>query len=185
MVEVPRIEVREITEEDIDLIADYWLKSDPDFLISMGVDLNKLPSREHLSEILATQIKLPDPKKASLALIAQIKGIAGGHCNVNNIVFGKEATMHLHLWQSKNRMKGHGTQMVCRSLPIFFERLKLETIWCEPYAINPAPNRTLDRIGFEFVKKYVTIPGSLNFEQEVNRYKLTKVRLEKIKINFT
>jgi len=40
--------VREIALRDIDLIADYWLKSDPDFTVGMGVDLNKLPTRKKL-----------------------------------------------------------------------------------------------------------------------------------------
>lgn len=171
------LEVRELTENDIVHIADYWLNSDQDFLLNIGVDLNKLPSREELTEMLTTQIWLPYAEKSSLALIAEINGEPVGHCNVNEITFGLEAKMHLHLWNKNLRKKGLGTKMVLLSLPLFFEKLKLKTIWCEPYAENQAPNRTLRNIGFEFVKKYLTVPGSLNFEQEVNRYKLTKKNL--------
>ena len=175
------LKVRELTENDIVLIADYWLNSDQDFLLSMGVDLNKLPSRDGLTEMLTTQIRLPYAEKSSLAFIAEIDGEPLGHCNVNEITFGKEAKMHLHLWNINLRKKGLGTEMVLQSLPVFFNKLKLKTIWCEPYAENQAPNRTLKKIGFEFVKKYLTIPGSLNFEQEVNRYKLTKEKFEALK----
>lgn len=181
MNEQVNIEVRELTLSDIDYITDYWGKSDKDYLVGMGVDLNKLPSREELSKMLATQIHLPDSEKASLALIAMIDGKPAGHCNVNYITYGNEATMHLHLWQSGNRRKGMGTRMVLKSLPIFFERLKLETIWCEPYSKNKAPIRTLQKVGFEFVKEYLTIPGSLNFDQVVSRWKMSKERFESIK----
>jgi RimJ/RimL family protein N-acetyltransferase len=58
------------------------------------------------------------------------------------------------------------------TLPYFFQNFELKNLYCEPYALNPAPNKTLKKIGFQFVKQYVTIPGSLNFEQEVNRWEL-------------
>ena len=175
-----QIKVRELKVDDIKHIADYWLKSDKEFLISMGVDLKKLPSRDELTNMLNTQLKLADSDKSSLAMILEINGNPVGHCNVNGITYGQHASMHLHLWYSDMRQKGIGTAMVLRSLPIFFNRLKLETLWCEPYAQNAAPNKTLRKIGFEFVKRYITTPGSLNFEQEVNRYKLTKERFKEI-----
>lgn len=166
--------IREATVKDIDLIADYWLKSDKDFLVSMGVDLNKLPERAFFHDLLAGQFTAPYKQKQSYALIAELQGEQIGHCNVNQITFGIEATMHLHLWNSTHRKQGLGSRMVALSLPLFFENLELQTIWCEPYAHNPAPNKTLEKSGFEFEKKYRTIPGSLNFEQEVNRWKLTR-----------
>ena len=132
--------------------------------------------------MLLNQIDTPDAQKASLAFVAEVNGVASGHCNVNPITFGKEATMHLHLWNAENRKKGLGTSMVLQSLPLFFNRLQLETLWCEPYALNPAPNKTLSKLGFEFVKKYRTVPGSLNFEQEVNRYQLTKEKFKTLPI---
>lgn len=173
------IKVREIELKDIDLIADYWLESEPDFLINMGVDLNKLPTRSGLRKMLTEQINTSIKGKKSYALIWELDGNQIGHSNVNDIEYGKQATMHLHLWNSNNRKKGIGTELVRKSLPFYFERLKIEKLICEPYALNPAPNKTLEKVGFEFVKKYRTIPGSLNFEQEVNRWELTKVNYEK------
>ena len=175
------VNVRDLTLDDIKYIADYWINSDPDFLVGMGVDLDKLPSRSGLTKMLTDQIRLPDSGKASLAMILELNGKPAGHCNVNGILYGQEAAMHLHLWTAEYRQKGLGTAMVLQSLPVFFDRLKLETLWCEPYAHNPAPNKTLEKIGFEFVKRYTTTPGSLNFEQEVNRYKLTRGRFEEIR----
>jgi RimJ/RimL family protein N-acetyltransferase len=173
------ITVREIQLKDIDLIADYWLKSDADFLVQMGVDLDKLPTRSELREMLILQSNIPITDKKSYALIWELNGTQIGHSNVNEIEFGKEATMHLHLWKSNNRQKGIGTELVKKSLPFYFDKLKIKKLICEPYALNPAPNKTLKKIGFEFIKKYKTIPGSLNFEQEVNRWELTKKRYEK------
>jgi [ribosomal protein S5]-alanine N-acetyltransferase len=178
-----KLAAREIQDADIDRIADYWLTSDPAFLESMGVDLAKLPTREGLTNMLMTQIQVPYNEKQSYALIWMIDDNPVGHCNVNQIVFGKQAFMHLHLWQAINRQKGAGSELVKKSLPYFFGNLELEELYCEPYAYNPAPNKTLEKVGFQFEKKYTTIPGSLNFEQEVKRWKLTKE--DYLKILFT
>lgn len=61
-------------------------------------------------------------------------------------------------------------------LPWFFKNLKLKKIYCEPYALIPAPNKTLEKVGFKFVKTYVTTPGRLNFEQPVYLWEITYER---------
>jgi RimJ/RimL family protein N-acetyltransferase len=82
--------------------------------------------------------------------------------------------MHLHLWQSADRIKGLGTQLVWLSLPFFFDNYLLKTLYCEPYALNPAPNKTLEKVGFHKIREYVSIPGWLNFEQPVQLWQLTR-----------
>ena len=52
--------------------------------------------------------------------------------------------------------------------------IDLKSIVCEPFANNLAPNKTLNKCGFEMQKKYVTTPGKINFEQKVIRWKLKR-----------
>ena len=59
-------------------------------------------------------------------------------------------------------------------MKIYFEALALERIFCEPNAFNVAPNRTLQSVGFKYVKTYETVPGWLNFHQAVTRWVLEK-----------
>ena len=180
MNDTPNISVREINKNDVDLLADYWFKSDSEYLNRMGAEKEPLPTRPQMIEMLFEQISLPIENKSSYALIWELDGKQIGHSNVNNIVYGMEATMHLHLWKSDNRKRGIGTKLVKKSLHYYFNNLKLNTLICEPYALNPAPNKTLKKVGFDFIKRYRTIPGSLNFEQEVNRWELNKERYEEI-----
>jgi RimJ/RimL family protein N-acetyltransferase len=170
------LSVREIQEEDIESIIDYWLNTEPAFLTGMGVDLKKMPTAEQWKEMLNEQINQPYQEKKSYCTIWFVEGKAIGHCNVNKIIFGQEAFMHLHIWKNEYRQKGIGTDMVKLSLPWFFKNLNLEKIYCEPYALNPGPNKTLGKLGFEFVKTYTTIPGWLNFEQSVNLWELSYER---------
>jgi RimJ/RimL family protein N-acetyltransferase len=169
--------IREIERDDISLIADYWLTSDPEFMKGMGVDLAKLPSRENLTEMLSEQLSQSYDEKKSYCLIWLIDNKPAGHTNVNKIKYGEEAYMHLHFWNTTSRKKGYGTELVKLSLPLFFKNLRLKKICCEPYALNPAPNKTLDKAGFTFIKKHSTIPGYLNFEQEVNLWEISKAVL--------
>ena len=170
------IDVREMQENDIGFIVKYWHESNPEFLTGMGVDLSKIPGKNDLEKMLQNQVNLPYPEKQSYALVWKIDEKPVGHCNVNKITFGEEAYMHLHLWQAINRKKGMGTQLVKKSLPYFFKNLQLKVLYCEPYALNEAPNKMLGKLGFEFEKEYITIPGSLNFEQPVKRWKLAGKR---------
>jgi ribosomal-protein-alanine N-acetyltransferase len=176
------LSVREIQEADIDLIANYWLCSEPSFLKAMGVDLAKLPSRDQLSQHLLSQINTPIEEKRSYCIIWEVGGKPVGHCNTNPTVFGEEAYMHLHLWQGAARQRGIGTALVKMTLPYFFQNLKLKKLLCEPYALNVAPNKTLMKIGFNFIKEYTTIPGSLNFEQSVRRWELTCDKYQKMQL---
>jgi ribosomal-protein-alanine N-acetyltransferase len=166
--------IREIIAADVPLLADYWTKSDPEFMKSMGVDLDKIPRRDELMEMLSRQIGQSYAEKQSYAIIWQIDGKSSGHSNINKIIFGEEASMHLHLWNLPERKKGLGADFVRMTLPKYFNNFNLSKIYCEPYAFNEAPNRTMKNVGFDFIKRYRTVPGYLNFEQEVNRWEMNR-----------
>ncbi len=168
----PALYVREIQPPDTALIARYWLTADPAYLQGMGVDLTKMPTEAHWLALLSEQLSLPYEEKKSYCIILQADGQPVGHCNVNKIRFGEEAYMHLHLWSASDRRRGIGAALVNMAIPYFFQNLHLQKLCCEPYALNPAPNRTLPKIGFQLVKTYTTTPGFLNFEQEVNFWEM-------------
>ncbi len=167
------LSVREIKETDIDKISNYWLDADSEFLQSLGVDLDKLPSREEWRKMLTEQVEQPYHLKQSYCLIWMVDDVPVGHCNVNKIVFGEEAYMHLHLWNDTDRRSGFGATFIKMSLPHFFRNLQLQRLYCEPYSLNPAPNKTLAKLGFGFVKQYTTTPGYINFHQPVSLWELT------------
>jgi RimJ/RimL family protein N-acetyltransferase len=167
------LSVREIQKEDIDPLIHYWLNAELSFLESMGVDISKMQSQDKWEEMLTEQLNQSYNEKKYYCLIWLLDGKAIGHSNVNKIIFGQEAFMHLHIWENGIRKKGIGRALVKMSLPLFFKNMELKKIYCEPYALNPAPNKVLEKVGFEFVKSYITTPGWLNFEQPVNLWELS------------
>lgn len=172
------LSVRELQESDIDAIINYWLNADGAFLEGMGVDLNKIPVREEWTNMLLEQLSQSIEEKKSYCVIWMVGQKPVGHSNVNKIIFGEEAYMHIHLWNAEVRKKGFGTEFVKMSLPYFFKNLNLKKLYCEPYALNPAPNKMLEKVGFTFMKEHTTTPGWLNFEQPVKLWELTFERFK-------
>lgn len=173
------LSVREIQEKYIESISDYFLNADEAFLINMGVDVNKLPNRNEWRNMLSIQLSQSYQEKNSYCIIWLVDDVAIGHSNVNKIIFGAEAYMHLHLWKPGARQKGLGTTLVKKTLPYFFNNLKLKKLYCEPNAFNTAPNKTLEKVGFDFIKTHVTTPGWLNFEQPVNLWEMSRDKYER------
>jgi len=170
------LSVREMLVSDIPLVVDYWLSADRTHLKAMGVDVRKIPSAEQLAKGLTAQIETAIEEKNSYCIIWLLNNEPVGHSNTNPTYFGNEAYMHLHLWAQTTRRHGLGSKFLELTIPYFFENLQLKDLYCQPYAQNAAPNKTLQKLGFEFVKEYVTIPGSLNYEQPVKLWHMSYER---------
>jgi len=173
------LKVAEIQEHNIGTLLDYWYGATKVELERMGADISKLPKREEFHQKLQHQLSLPYNEKQAYALIWFLDDKAIGHCNIGDIQYGSSAFMHLHSWYPKNRLKGMGQVLVKKSIPYFFNNFNLDKLFCQPYALNPAPNKTLKKLGFSFLKEYECTPGSINFKQKVNLYSLDKAAIEK------
>ena len=167
------LSVRPALLDDYKSIVDYFLKADEAFLVGMGIDLLKLPARDTWLQMLKADFYLPLEEKQFFYMIWLADDMPVGHCNINKIVYHQEAHLHLHLWQTQLRVKGLGVQFLTLSLPYFFEMFGLKKLYCEPMAANATPNRTLQKVGFEFIKSYDTTPGWINQYQTVNRWCLS------------
>ncbi len=174
------LSVREITARDIPLIIRYWLESPPDFLVGMGVALERMPAKQQWQDMLNEQLATPLLQKKSYCFIWLHNNEPVGHCNINKIAPDREAYMHLHMWNGNLRNKGMGAELVKMTLPHLFNAYNLQKLYSEPYALNPAPNKTLSKVGFELERTMKTIPGWINFEQEVNLWVMTRSRFRQL-----
>lgn len=166
--------VREMTTEDIQHVVNYWDTASEEYMKGMGADINLLPPPAEFTKALHSQLATIKKERKGYVIIWLLDGQAVGHSHINKIKFGEEAFMHLHLWPAQKRKKGLGSTFVKHSIPFYFENFELENLYCEPYALNPAPHAVLKKLGFEFVKEYITKPGYINFEQPVKRWRLSK-----------
>ena len=164
------LSVRPMREADFEYIVDYFLNAGKDFLGHMGVDTAKLPEKKEWTGLLENELLQKTENKQLFYVIWLLDNKPVGHSNINKIIFSVEANLHLHVWKADNRKKGIGFELIKMSLPYYFDNFQLKNLYCEPYALNPAPNKVLQKLGFEFIKQYETTPGWINFHQPVNRW---------------
>ena len=170
-----RIEVRPFESAgEYERMIDYFLGGSEEFLRGMGVDREKLPAREQWLKGVLADHERPDDEKERLYVAWLTDGELVGHTSVSHIVPGEVADIHLHLWRPELRRGGLGAGFFARSMDVYFERFCLKRILCEPFAENPAPNRVLSRLGFRLLERYRIAPASIAFEQDVNRYEMTR-----------
>jgi RimJ/RimL family protein N-acetyltransferase len=171
---MPKAVARLMKLSEAGLIVDYFHESTPEFLNSLGVDKAKLPDRARWLAHYQQEFSLPVEQRKSLLVTWLLDDEAIGFSTADKIKIGEEAYMHLHIVRPGKRRAGIGTELVRQTVKIYFDTLKIEKLFCEPYALNDAPNRTLERAGFSFVKTHECVPGPLNFYQPVKRWVLER-----------
>lgn len=164
------ISVREMQLEEVGAVIDYFHNATPEHLEILGVDPTRLPAKAQWKQLYEYDYSQPRERRKSLLVLWQLDGRNLGFSSVDKIKFGEEAYMHLHVFDSQSRQAGYGTACVRQSVEIYFRLLSLKRLLCEPNAFNAAPNRTLQKAGFRYIKTHMTVPGPLNFHQAVTQW---------------
>jgi len=164
------LDVREIEPAEIDLVLDYFLDATPEHLELMGVDPTRLPPRDEWRRRIKEDLARPVEQRRGLVVLWLRDGEPVGFSTCSDIVFGEHAKLHLHVLKPEDRNGGVGAPCVRRSAQIYLERLQLKRLFSEPNAFNVAPNRTLQKAGFTYVKTHMTVPGWINYHQPVTRW---------------
>lgn len=154
------------------LVIDYFYSASAEYLNSLGVDPALLPERTPWEAHFAKLYAIPVDKRPAVFVLWEADGQPAGFSSSDRIVFGEEAFMHLHILQPERRQRGNGTFFVQQTARLYFDMLQIKRLFCEPYALNTAPNRTLQAAGFKYVKTHMTVPGPINFAQPVTRWML-------------
>lgn len=162
--------VREMTPDDVGVRIDYFHSASDDFLEMLGVDRARLPSRDEWHREFEADYGLPAAERKHFGLMWLIDAQIVGFGTLDKIRFGEEARMHLHVIEPLERKRGLGMQFVQQSVPVFFETFRLTRLYCEPNALNVAPNRTLQAAGFRYESSHFGTPGPINFPQVTTRW---------------
>ena len=162
--------VREMALDEVDVIIDYFHCATPEHLELLGVDPTRLPAREHWRQWYVGEYDKPAGDRSIMLVMWELDAVPVGFSTADKIVYGDRANMHLHLVDVDRRGQGIGAQCVRESVDLYFERLALRRLFCEPNAFNVAPHRALQRAGFRYVKTHMTVPGRLNYHQAVTRW---------------
>jgi RimJ/RimL family protein N-acetyltransferase len=168
--------VREMLLPEVDLRIEYFHDSTDQHLQMLGVDRALLLAPDEWRAWYQDDYARPLPERRNYSLIWERDGTPIGFSSTDRIVFGQEAFMHQHILNDEDRRHGCGTELVKRSARIYLEVFELQRLYCEPNALNTAPNRTLQSAGFRFVFSHLTVPGPFNHPQVVTRWVLEPSR---------
>jgi RimJ/RimL family protein N-acetyltransferase len=160
--------------EEVDIRIDYFHGSSDDQLRGLGVGRELLPAPDAWREFDEADRARPIRERVSYSLVWELDDEVVGFSTADAITFGAEAFMHLHILRREQRRSGLGTQFVRESAAIYFRVLELQRLFCQPNALNIAPNRTLQRAGFRYVLSEHTTPGPINVPQVVTRWVLDR-----------
>jgi RimJ/RimL family protein N-acetyltransferase len=164
------ITVRPMTLQETANIIAYFHSATPEHLETMGVDPSRLPAVPQWQRFYDLLFGQPLEQRTSFLVSWLDDDKFIGFSTADKIIFGQQANMHLHVTAPSLRQQGTGTDCVKQSVELYFQTLQLKQLFCEPHAFNVAPNRTLQKAGFKYVKTHMTVPGPLNFHQAVNRW---------------
>jgi RimJ/RimL family protein N-acetyltransferase len=159
-----------MTLPEVEHIIDYFHSAAPEHLELMGVDPTRLPSRPDWRERYRRELALPANERSVFMVIWLESEHCIGFSTADKITFGEQANMHLHIIEPGRRGQGAGVECVRRSATLYFQALQLRRLYSEPNAFNIAPNRTLQKAGFRYLKTHMTVPGPLNYHQAVTRW---------------
>jgi RimJ/RimL family protein N-acetyltransferase len=163
-------DVRAMTLHEVDHIIDYFHAAAPEHLEMMGIDPTRLPTRSAWRDRYQRELSLPPTERSVLMVIWLEAERCIGFSTADKIIFGEQAHMHLHIIEPGQRSQGAGVECVRRSAAFYFKTLQLRRLYSEPDAFNIAPNRTLQKAGFRYLKTHTTVPGPLNFHQAVTQW---------------
>ncbi len=162
--------MRPMVLAEVDVVIDYFHDASPEHLETLGVDPTRLPARHQWRKLYEADFAVPPSSRRSFLVLWERDERPVGFSTADKIRLGDEAYMHLHVLDAADRASGLGVEAVRRSVDIYFETLELERLYCEPNAFNVAPNRTLQKAGFKYLKTHMTVPGPLNYHQAVTRW---------------
>ena len=163
---------RQMTLCETDIVVDYFHGASHEFLKSLGVSPENLPDSDDWRAFYRAEYERPIERRRAILVLWELDGQPIGFSTADKIIFGEQAYMHLHILRPDQRRSGYGTVLVKETAKIYFGVLHIRRLYCEPYARNEAPNKTLRKAGFRYIKTYETTPGPLNFRQPVNRWLL-------------
>jgi RimJ/RimL family protein N-acetyltransferase len=147
---------------DMGLRIDYFHDADDETLELLGVGRDRLPSRADWLAAYEEDFRRPLAERRGYGVIWELDRAAIGFSTAEPIEFGHQAHMHLHILRPEMRRRGLGTELVRLTARHYFEVLELERIFCQPNALNEAPNRALQAAGFRYVRTHEVAPTPIN-----------------------
>ena len=134
-------------------MLDYWFRSPPGFIYSLGVDPQKMPTESELTNTLKKKFlenqDLKVSKLNALAICYQDRAI-GVH-TLNPLIEGDYGIFHAHIWPPEMRRRGIGMISYPLACNIFIGRFNLKRILFKTPVQNTGSIRVKEKLGIRLI----------------------------------
>ncbi len=165
--------IRDIQESDIEPLLKYWHESDPEYLWSLGVDIEKLTTKEATRARLLSAINQDAKESDHATLIVEINGEVVAYTNFHPEREG-EGYMHAHILEERFRSSGIGSFVFIPVVDVIFQQMKLKRLLFEVSPTNKRINGLIQKFGFQPEERYVENPNGMARPGMFNVYKIPK-----------
>lgn len=159
------VSIRPMEPADFAARVAYFHDATDDYLAMLGVDRARLPDRDEWQASFVANLSLPIEERSEYGVVWELGGVPVGFSTADRIRYGDEAHMHLHIVDPERRAVGLGAQLVRLTAAHYCAVFRLDRLYCEPNAFNVAPNRTLQRAGFRYMRSRECRPAPINTYQ--------------------
>ncbi len=178
------ISVRELTESDIPIMMNYWFRSPPGFIESMGVDPAKMPSESEMEAGMRARMQasraLPKPNSSGVAIVYDGKFI--GQHSVNQLTEDGSAIFHAHIFSPEFRGRGIGMHSYPKACRFFMDRFNLKRILFKTPLQNTGSIRVKEKLGLRCVGEETIGFGIIKAGTAAKVFELTRAELNKLEI---
>jgi RimJ/RimL family protein N-acetyltransferase len=170
------VSVRDLTEADIPLVLDYWFRSPPGFIESLGADPMKLPAEAQFAESLRQRLRTNAgrvrSKLTSLAILHEGRFV--GFHNLNPLVEGDFGIFHAHVSRPEFRRRGVAACSYPQACRVFLLRFDLKRILFKTPAQNVGAIRVKEKLGIRFIGEERVELGIIRSGTLARVYELTR-----------
>ena len=180
MLDKPEISVRDLSEEDVPHIINYWFYSPKGFIEAMGVDLAKLPTEDEMAMSLYEKIKTNKNSSNSKlnAVVICFQGEPIGFHTIFPLVESDYGIFHAHIWNPAFRGKGIALCSYPKACQVFFERFGLRKILFKTPIQNIGAIRVKEKLGIPCIGQEAINFGIIKNGTVAKVFELTRSNLQ-------
>ncbi len=124
-----KLVVRQMSLSEMEIRIDYFHAAPKSYLEMLGVDPASLPSTADWLAQYERDVALPIERQSTVQLLWLGDDQPIGFSSADQIEFGVQANMHLHILEARNRKASIGAHCVRLSAALYFKLLNLQRLY--------------------------------------------------------
>lgn len=151
------VSIRDLTEEDVPTLLNYWYRSPPGYFENLGVDPKKMQTEAEMEASIRKRLpenRLLEKSKLGVVAILLENKLVGIHSLVP-LVENDHAVFHAHIFKPELRGAGIGMISYPKACKLFIERFNLKRMLFKTPIKNSAAIRVKEKLGIRQIGEEV------------------------------